>query len=63
MLFLGCVCHECMLIVYAFVMYVSVYILLCMHFHGYGNACMVGRTCIVVVIVCSSCHHDVVGML
>jgi len=38
--------HECM-VVYAFVMHVSIYMLLCMHFHDYGYACMVGQTCIV----------------
>jgi len=47
MLLLECVFHECMSIVYAFVMHVSVYSLLCMHCHGYGYACMVGQTCIV----------------
>jgi len=47
LLLLGCVCHECMLIVYAFVMHVSIYMLLLMYFHGYDYACMVGQTCIV----------------
>lgn len=47
MLFLECFSHECMLDVYAFVMHVSVCMLLCMHYHGYGYACMVGQTCIV----------------
>jgi len=47
MLLLGCVCQECMSVVYAFVTHVSVYMLLCMHFHGHGYAFMVGQTCIV----------------
>jgi len=46
-LLLGCVCHEFMLVLYAFVMHVSVYMLLCMHCHGYSYACIVGQTCIV----------------
>ena len=45
--FVGCVCHECMLVVYAFFMQINVYTLLCMHCHGYGYACMVSQTCIV----------------
>ena len=42
MLLLGCICHECMSLVYSFVMHVSVYMLLCMHCHGNGYASMVG---------------------
>ena len=42
-----CVHHECITVVYVFVMHVSVYILLCMHCHGYGYECMVGKICIV----------------
>jgi len=44
---LGCACHECVSVVYAFVMHVNVYILLCMHYSGYGYACIVGQKCIV----------------
>jgi len=47
MLLLGCVYHECMSVVYAFVMHVIVYMLLCMHFHGYIYVCILGKTCIV----------------
>lgn len=46
MLLLGCVFHECILVVYAFVMHVNVYTLLCMHCHGYGYACTVGQICV-----------------
>ena len=31
--------HECM-VVYAYVMHVSVYMLLCMHCFGYSRSCM-----------------------
>ena len=41
MLLLGFICHECMLVVYAFVMHVNVYMFLCMYYHGYGYACMI----------------------
>jgi len=34
MLLLGCVSHECMSVVYAFVTHVNVYMSLCMHCHG-----------------------------
>jgi len=61
MLLLGCVCHECMSVVYAFVMHVDVYMLLCMHCHGYGFACIIVQRCIVMVIVVVLCHHDVIG--
>jgi len=44
MLLVGCVCHECMSVVYAFVMHFSVYMLLCMHRHGYSYVCIVGQT-------------------
>ena len=50
MLLLGCVCHQCMSVVYVFVMHVSVYMLLCMHCHGYGYAC-IGHACIMLVIM------------
>jgi len=46
MLLLGCVYHECMLVLYAFVMHLNVYMLLCMHCHAYGYECTVGKTCI-----------------
>ena len=51
---LGCVCHECTPIVYAFVMHANVYMLLCMHWHGYIYACILGQTCIVrsLYVVC-----------
>ena len=54
MLLLGCVSHECMPVVYAFVMHVSFYMLLCMHCHGYIYASIVGQTCIVrsLYVVC-----------
>lgn len=42
MLMLGCVFHECMLVVYEFVMHISVYMLLCMHCYGCGYAYIVG---------------------
>jgi len=59
MLFLGCVFHECMSVVYAFIIHVNVYMLLCMHCHGYGYACIVGEISIVMFM----CHHDAIGML
>ena len=46
MLLLGCFSHECMSVVYAFVMHVSVHMLLCMHCHDYNYVCIVGETCI-----------------
>ena len=46
-LLLECVFHECMLVVYAFVMHVNVCMMLCMHCCGYDYACMTGQTCIV----------------
>ena len=63
MLLLGCVCHECISIVYSFVMHVNVYMLLCMHCYGHGCACIVGKRYIVMVIVVVLCHYDAVGML
>jgi len=47
LLLLGCVCHDYMLVVYAFVMHVNVYMLLCMHCLRYIYACIVDQTCIV----------------
>ena len=54
MLLLEFVCHECMSVVYAFVMHVSIYMSLCMNCHGYSYACIVGQTCIVrsLYVVC-----------
>ena len=39
MLWLGCALHEYMPIVYAIVMHVNVYRLLCMNCYGDGYAC------------------------
>jgi len=54
MLLLGCFSHECLSIVYASFMRVSVYMLLCMRCQGYSYACIVGQTCIVssLYVVC-----------
>ena len=43
---LGCSCPNCLSVVYAFVMHANVYMLLCIHCHGYGYACIVGKKCI-----------------
>jgi len=51
MLMLRSICYESMSVIYTFVMHVSVYMVLCIHFHGYGYACMAGQTCIMVVIM------------
>ena len=60
---LGCLFYECMLVVYAFLMHVNVYMLLCMNFHGHGYACIAGNICIVIVIFMVLCHHDPTGKL
>ena len=43
---------------YAFVMHVSVYMLLCMHCQGYHYACMV-----IVKLCMQLAHRDDIGML
>ena len=48
------------MVVYAFVMHVSVYMLLCRHCRGYGYACMVGQACIVRSLYALG-HHDAIG--
>jgi len=52
-----------MLVVYAFLMHVNVYMLLCMNFHGHGYACIAGNRCIVIVIFMVLCHRDPTGKL
>lgn len=56
--------HEC-IVVYEFFIHVSVYMLLCKHFHGYGYACIVGQTCIVrsLYVIRSSWWYVYVMML
>lgn len=43
---MGCVIMGVWLFMHFF-MHVGVYMLLCMHCHDYGYACMVGQTCVV----------------
>lgn len=54
LLLLGYVCHECMLVIDVFFMHGGVYMLLCMHCHGYSYACIVGQKCILrsLYVVC-----------
>jgi len=58
-----CVFHECVSVVYPFVRHVNVYMLLCIHCHDHGYACIVGKRCIVMVIVVVFFHHDAINML
>ena len=37
--------------------------LLCIHCHDHGYACIVGKRCIVMVIVVVFFHHDAINML
>jgi len=53
------------MVVYAFVMNVSVYMLLCMHCHGYGHASIASQVCIVrsLYAIRSSSYYSYVMMV
>jgi len=57
LLLLGCVCHECMSVVCAFVTHVSVYMLLCMHCYGHDfYACGYGMQLVFSCMISMYCY-------